>query len=365
MEMKKKFLVLGLMSGSSLDGLDLAACIFDVKMDATGVPRIAWKMLACETMPFSSEWAKQLQDAPHFSAKELLEIHQSFGKYLGEQCHIFIKKNKLKPDFISSHGHTVFHHPERGFTCQIGDGAAIAAMTKLPVVADFRTMDIALGGQGTPIAPAADKYLFPGYDFYLNIGGISNITTTLNQNLIAFDIAPANQALNFLAQQVGLAYDKDGLLAAKGKVNLELKAALDSLDYFTQAYPKSLDNQWIKQHYSSIFQQYNCSIPDKLCTACHQQAEQISQTVHELQKLEHKKQYSMLVTGGGAFNSFLMAKIKEKSGLEIVLPSPEIIGFKEAVLMGLMGVLRWLEIPNCFASVTGAERDSIGGGIYV
>ncbi len=361
----KKFSTIGLMSGSSLDGLDLAACTFDVRMDAASIPVITWEMLAHETMPFSPEWTRRLQDAPHYPAKELLEIHQSFGKYLGLQCHTFIKKNKLKPDFISSHGHTIFHHPERGFTFQIGDGAAIAAIAQLPVVADFRTADIALGGQGTPIAPAADKYLFPGYDFYLNIGGISNITTTLNQNLIAFDIAPANQALNFLAKQAGLEYDKDGLLAARGKVDLELKAALEDLDYFTQPYPKSLDNQWIKQHYNSIFQQYSCSIPDKLCTACHQQAEQISQAVHDLQKLEAKKQYHMLVTGGGAFNSFLMEKIKEKSGLEIVLPSPEIIAFKEAILMGLMGVLRWLEIPNCFASVTGAEKDSIGGGIYM
>ncbi len=362
----KTYQVIGLMSGSSLDGLDIAFCEFNLENENIS----DWKILQAETLPFSEMWQSRLAHLPAQNALTYAQTHTYFGHYMGQLVNEFLTKYKIKPDFVASHGHTIFHYPDKRMTAQIGDGAALAAVTGYTVISDFRTQDIAIDGEGTPLAPAADKYLFDDYDFYLNIGGIANVSCNVNGKMIAFDIGGANQIFNRLAQLANMEYDEDGKLAASGKIVNELLQQINSIDYFSQKYPKSLDNQWVGNHLVKPFLEYPASIENRLRTGCEQLAEQTVLSVLQIIENEglKKEKYQMLATGGGVFNSFLMQRMQtlfsEKINLEIVIPSKEIIQFKEAALMALLGVLRMENIPNCMASVTGARRDTIGGAIY-
>lgn len=357
---------LGLMSGSSLDGLDIAYCEFEIDSKTL----IHWKILAAETLEFSEAWQATLRRLPHASGRELLLAHAHYGHYAGQLVNDFLQKHQIEPDFIASHGHTIFHYPQEQMTLQIGDGAAIAAKTGYPVINDFRAMDVALGGQGAPIAPIADRMLFPGYDFYLNLGGIANITCNANGKFIAFDNGGANQVLNVLAQQLGHPYDEGGKLAASGTLNEELLALANALPYHEQAYPKSLGNDWVQEQLIPIYQNFQYPTVDKLHTACVQIAQQIAKDIQQIIAKENlqKDQYQLFVTGGGAHNPFLLRCIEEACAayirIDLVKPDPVIISFKEAAFMALMGVLRVENIPNCIASVTGATQDAIGGAIY-
>jgi anhydro-N-acetylmuramic acid kinase len=307
----KSYKVIGLMSGSSLDGVDLAYCEF--RLDGE---QIDFDLLIAETIPFDETWISRLQHLPTQNALTFAKTHVYFGHYLGELLNDFIKRCAITPDFIASHGHTIFHDPDRRFTTQIGEGGAIAAITKRTVISDFRTQDIAINGEGTPIAPAADRYLFSEYDLMMNIGGIANVTCNARGKYIAFDTSAANQILNVLASFRDLEYDKDGELAAQGTLVPSILEELEKLEYF--------------------------KLP--------------------------KKEYRLLVTGGGGFNGFLIKKIQEKVlplKVKVEVPTPEIIEYKEAILMGLMGVLRMEKRVNCFSSVTGANRDTVGGAVYL
>lgn len=389
---QNNYKVIGLMSGSSLDGLDIAYCNFEV-IDG----EITWQLLEKETVKFEEKWIARLAHLPVQSARVLAQTHAYFGRYMAELVNDFIKKNNITPDLIASHGHTIFHEPERYFTTQIGDGAALAALTGITTVCDFRTQDIALAGEGTPIAPAADRYLFSGYDFYLNIGGIANITCDVNGKYIAFDTSPANQVLNLLANEMGLPFDLNGEIARSGRMIHDLIDELNSVDYFHKKYPKSLDNNWIRQHIFPIIQKNNSKIADKLHTYTRFIAIQIGESIKRIFEQESAtlssdtlkvsddlgqdavkssdtfevsddKKYRMLATGGGTFNQFLIEQIQAECkalDVEIILPEREIIEYKEAILMGLMGVLRMEGLPNCFSSVTGAKMDTVGGAVYM
>jgi len=382
---KNTYKVIGLMSGSSLDGLDIAYCNFDVIGG-----EVSWQLIVAETVKFEDMWVARLANLPAQNAKTLAKTHTYFGRYMAELVNNFIKKNNITPDLIASHGHTIFHEPERFFTLQIGDGAALAALTGITTVCDFRTQDIALAGEGTPIAPAADRYLFSGYDFYLNIGGIANVTCNAKGKFIAFDTSPANQVLNLLANEIGLPFDLNGEVARSGQLVQALIDKLNEVDYFQKKYPKSLDNNWIRENIFPIIQKNDAAIADKLYTYTCFIALQIRESVGRIFEQEDfsressdlgqglresadtfevsgGKKYRMFVTGGGAFNSFLMEKIQSECALfnvEIILPEKEIIDYKEAILMGLMGVLRMEGLPNCFSSVTGAKMDTVGGAVY-
>ncbi len=356
------------MSGSSLDGLDLAYCELRLTK-GRAEPAVEWQLLAAETLKYPEKWVARLAHLPVQDGNTLAKTHVYFGRYMAELVNTFIQKHDIQPDLIASHGHTVFHEPERMMTLQIGDGAALAALTGIPVACDFRTHDIALGGEGTPIAPAADRYLFPGYDFYLNIGGIANVTCNADGKFIAFDTSPANQVLNLLAQQIGLPYDADGQIARKGTLNESLFSTLNTMEYCQADYPKSLDNNWIREQVFPLFLPSDIPIPDLLHTATQFIAKQIGGSLQKVIQKEqlHQENYRMLVTGGGGLNTYLMDCIRqacEPIQTEIILPERDIIDYKEAILMALMGLLRLERIPNCFSSVTGAERDTIGGAIY-
>ena len=365
--MMKTYHILGLMSGSSLDGLDMAYCRFDWKDRQI----LHWELLEADTLPFSLKWESRLRNLPAQNALVFAQTNTYFGHYMGELVQEFLAEfPHIQPDFIASHGHTIYHYPEKRLSVQIGDGAALAAVTGYPVVCDFRTQDVAINGEGAPIAPIADKLLLQGYDFYLNLGGIANISCAIRDKHIAFDIGAANQVLNLLANQLGKAYDENGALARSGQFNQEVFEELNKLDYFKKAYPKTLDNQWVARHFFPTYLKANLPIEDKLRTACEQLAFQVAEAIQQIIDQEKilLRPFKMLVTGGGAFNAFLIEQIQTYCGkitdFEIVLPKPKMVQFKEAILMALMGLLRVNNQINCLKSVTGAKRDSIGGAIY-
>ena len=370
--MEKTYHAIGLMSGSSLDGLDVAYCFFNCSKKDGAFKIEKWEILQAETFPFSDFWKNRLRALPTGSAFEIMDAHAAFGAYMGHLTNGFFSKNnidKKKVDLIASHGHTVFHEPAEGFTTQIGDGAALAFATNCTVINDFRSADIALDGQGAPLAPMADKMLFPDFDFYLNLGGIANITCNVNGRFIAFDICGANQILNALAGELNLPFDNNGELASKGVLDKTLFKQQYHIDYFKNNYPKSLSNQWVQENQTAIFLENKNKTENKLFTAVELTAQLITDAIDSIIIKEgfKKNNYKLLTTGGGVFNDYLMERIRfyiSNKNIEVVIPNKNIIGFKEAVLMGLLGVMRLENESNCMASVTGAKRDSVNGAVY-
>jgi len=346
-----KYLVVGTMSGTSLDGLDLAAVEFIYN-------NYHWEfsIVAAETVAYSSEWEERLKSSPALSGEQLLELHTSYGRYTGREIKKFLQKHALAPALIASHGHTVFHQPEKGFTFQLGNGASIIAETGIPTVADFRTGDVALGGQGAPLVPVGDKLLFSEYESCLNLGGFANISFDQSGNRVAFDICPVNFILNDLAQKTGWPYDAGGELGRSGKVNQKLLDQLNLLAFYRQSPPKSLGREWMDDYFMPLIAADEIPFNDQLRTAYEHIAIQISNASPGRGK--------MLVTGGGAFNTFLVERLKHYLKCEIVIPHAEIIQFKEALVFAFLGLLRSLGEINCYASVTGARRDSSAGVIY-
>lgn len=351
-------LVIGLMSGTSLDGVDLALCKFEGKGN-----EISFDFLAGETYPYSDKWKHRLATLTEKSALEYVTTDHELGKLFGVMITDFIQKHDIKPDLIASHGHTVFHQPEKGFTSQIGHGAQIHAQTHLPVICDFRTIDVALGGQGAPLVPIGDELLFSKYDFCLNLGGISNISFTENNKRIAFDIAPANMILNFLAEKAGFSYDNGGKIASKGKIIPKLLQEWNDLPFYNQKHPKSLGKEWFESDFLPIISKYNThSTEDLSKTACQHIAEQIANVILN----QNKENSTLLITGGGTYNKTLISILQEllQEKTSIVILNNEIIDFKEAIIFGLLGYLKVIGQKNTLAPVTGAKADSIGGALY-
>lgn len=358
------------MSGSSLDGLDIAYCSFEVEKTALDLKVLDWKLIAATTKPFSEKWQHRLSQLPEQSALAFAKTHTYLGHYFGELVNDFIAEHSIEPDFIASHGHTIFHDPAGRMTIQIGDGAALAATTGFPVISNFRNQDVAIDGEGAPIAPIADKYLLSDNDFYLNIGGIANITCSLEDRMVAFDICPANQLLNSIASLIGMEYDDGGQVAATGKVIIELLESLNELNFYKEDYPKSLDNAWSRTAILSKIDVEMYAMPDLLTTFSEHIAIQIATAIQRIIDKEQffKKNYSLLPTGGGTFNTYLMERIKAnceaRLNIKIVLPTTNILQFKEAILMAWMGVMRLENTPNVLHTVTGARRNSINGAIH-
>jgi anhydro-N-acetylmuramic acid kinase len=356
--------VIGIMTGSSLDGLDFAFC--DITVDSGNYH---YKVLKAECVPMPDKWKLRLEKLVMQNAVTYIKTHTFFGHFMGEEVRKFIDANNIAGDldFIASHGQTIFHQPENHFTSQIGDGAAIAVRSGFPVVCDFRTTDVALGGQGTPIAPIANKLFFPDYNFFLNLGGIANIAANTGDKFVAFDIVPVNLVLNKLASQIGKDYDKDGELARSGSVNKGLLAELNASWYYAKEYPKSLSGGWVSKVMLPVVQRHQASVADKLRTVVEVIALQTAESLKQITLTEGitvPNDAKMLVTGGGAFNTFLIEQLQEKLPLQIVVPDRQTVEFKEAILMALVGVLRVRNEANCLSSVTGASRNNIGGAIY-
>lgn len=355
------------MSGSSLDGLDIA---FVYLQEHAG--KWQFEIIAADCYAYEPEWQVRLRDATKLSAKEYLLLHSAYGHYLGERVLQFIEAQDLhhRVDFIASHGHTSFHQPAQRMTGQLGDGAALAAVTGLPVISDLRALDVALGGQGAPLVPIGEKYLFSQYELLLNIGGIANLSCKVGDRYLAFDVCPANRVLNSLVQPLGKAYDAEGQLAAAGVVNEALLLQLAALPYYQHAYPKSLDNEFGLEVVLPLIEQTALSVADKLCTYTEHIALQIKNAIQLVMEKEgwSQRPRSLLITGGGALNHFLIARIAavlKAWQIQVVVPEEPVIHYKEALVMALMGTLRWREENNVLSSVTGASRDSIGGALWM
>lgn len=354
---------IGLMSGSSLDGLDL---VFTELHENGG--KWAYEIVKADCYPYSEDWTKRLSSATSLSARDYLLLHAEYGDYIGRQVLRFIEENGLqyKVALIASHGHTTFHIPAKKMTAQLGDGAAIAAVINLPVVTDLRSLDLALGGQGAPIVPIGEKLLLPGYDYFLNLGGIANISMNA-ASYTAFDICAANRVLNLLASEAGKEYDEDGKMAASGHLNEALLDQLNALDYYQLPYPKSLANDFGTDRVYPLIKSAGLNIPDALHTYAEHIAVQIRNAITSLPNHE-ADQSKLLATGGGALNSYLVERIKEQLaglGIEVVVPEKELVQYKEALIMALIGVLRWREENNVLSSVTGSKRDSVGGAMWM
>ena len=357
--------VIGLMSGSSLDGLDIAFVEFHEQGG-----KWSYTIQHSDCYPYSPEWTRRLRDATQLSAREYQLLHVDYGHYLGHQVNAFIDAHKIhyQVALISSHGHTTFHDPARGMTAQLGDGAALAAETKLPVVTDLRAMDIAFGGQGAPIVPIGEKLLLPEYSMFLNIGGIANITLSATDGqYIAFDICAANRVLNMLAQELGSPYDRGGAFAAEGQLYEPLLQQLNNLDYYKHAYPKSLANEFGTAVVYPMIKSAGIAPVRALHTYAVHIAQQTAASVKMLGDRLPAGDRKMLITGGGAFNDFLVNEIRKALaplGVEPVVPAGSLVNYKEALIMAFIGVLRWRQEYNVLSSVTGAGRDSIGGALW-
>ncbi|HAF27452.1 MAG TPA: anhydro-N-acetylmuramic acid kinase [Bacteroidales bacterium] len=346
------YTAIGIMSGTSLDGLDIVLCEFTYNKQWN------FNILKSETFEYSKEWNKTLSNAPNLDGYNLFKLHKTYGQLIGEKANLFLQNINTKIDLIGSHGHTIFHQPEKKLTLQIGDGFEIASITGLTTISDFRSMDVALGGQGAPLVPIGDKLLFSDYDYCLNLGGFANISFEDNNERLAFDICPANIILNFLAGKSGQNYDKNGALGFLGKTNDELLERLNALAYYHKKHPKSLGKEWLDKIFIPIIESSKISVNDKLRTICEHIAQQISIAI---KSADHSK---TLITGGGAYNKLLIHLIKQKVKSELIIPDKNIIEFKEALIFAFLGVLRLENQINCLASVTGANKDTSAGIIY-
>lgn len=353
---------IGLMSGSSLDGLDICFAEFQ---EISG--KWTYKILKAACIKYSSELYKNLQLARTLSAKQYLFLDIQYGKFIGREVKAFIEVNNIHHQIalVSSHGHTTFHHPESGMTHQLGNGAAIAAETGLPVVSDLRSLDIGFGGQGAPIVPLGEKLLFPSTKFFLNLGGIANISIHDNENVFAFDVCPANRVLNLLVAKIKKDFDENGNCASSGEIHEPLLQKLNNLDYYKKDAPKSLSNEFGTEYIYPIITSFILPVADELRTY----VEHISlQIKNSLEPYITKENSQLMITGGGAFNQFLVDRISfqlNAFSIETVVPDKELVNYKEALIMALLGILRWREQPTVLASVTGAQKNSIGGALWL
>ncbi|MGQ1785646.1 anhydro-N-acetylmuramic acid kinase [Saccharicrinis sp. GN24d3] len=355
MDNKNTYKAVGLMSGTSLDGLDLVLSEF-VRS------RNVWdfKILKGKTVEYSGKMKEDLSRAQRLSAYDFVELHRRYGQYMGQEVAKFVS-DEIGIDFVASHGHTVFHEPGKNVTFQIGCGAQIAAGSGLNVVSDFRTLDIAFGGQGAPLVPMGDRLLFGHYGACVNLGGFANISYEDKDNRIAFDICPVNIVLNDLVNNgFGHAYDKGGELGAQGKMKESMLDELNKLNYYQVSEPKSLAREWVEEVFNPVLNKYeHINVKDKLATCYFHFAQQIA---HVLNK---NKIGSALFTGGGTFNTYLMKLISGFAETELVIPDKQVVDFKEALIFAFLGVLRMEEQVNCLSSVTGARQDNIGGSVFI
>ena len=341
--------VIGVMSGTSLDGLDLVKCIFYKK------DKWYYKIEEGTTIQYSEKWSNILKTLHKKPLQKIQETNISYGSLIGKEINTFIKRNKFNVDFIASHGHTIFHQPEKKYTLQIGDGQTIANTTKLLTISNFRELDVKLNGQGAPLVPVGDLHLFSKYKYCLNLGGFANISIKEPPTIKAFDICPVNIILNHLANRLGFDYDKNGELGKQGKCNTNLLNQLNNLIFYNQKAPKSLSREWLEENILNIIDIKEIDIKDLLATFY----EHIG---HQIGKFLQDK--SVLISGGGAYNKYLCDKISKYADSEIIIAQKNIIDYKEAMIFGFLGVLKLRNETNCLKDVTGALKNNCGGDVF-
>ena len=345
-----KYTVIGVMSGTSLDGLDIVKCHFSKKKSW------CYEIEKGITIKYSKSWKENLKKTHLKDKKEINQISIDYGRFIGLEINKFIKNDKSKIDFISSHGHTIFHNPDQKFTLQIGDGQSISNTTKLKTISDFRSLDVKLNGQGAPLVPIGDKYLFNDYKYCLNLGGFANVSIKNNDKIIAYDICPANIILNYLAMKLNIEFDRNGEIGEKGSVNIRLLDKLNKLDFYSRQNPKSLSREWLEEKILNMPELLKLKTQDLLATFYEHIGLQIGKIL---------KDETVYITGGGAYNTFLCNRIKKYSNSKIIIADPLNLEFKEAMIFGFLGVLRDRNETNCLKDVTGADRDSCSGVIHL
>jgi anhydro-N-acetylmuramic acid kinase len=355
----KTYKILGLMSGTSLDGLDLVYCHIRSSGEAWD-----FKIITAKTIGYEPQMRKQLKDSIFLNGEELLRLHNEYGTWLGEQALAFVETEALDVDFISSHGHTSHHQPQIALTFQLGSGRHLATASGLTTICDFRTQDVALGGQGAPLVPIGDHLFFGEYDFCLNLGGISNISFEQNGSRVAYDIGLANMVLNHICTGIGKSYDEDGQMARGGKLLPGLYRQLNELEYYQLPIPKSTGFEWFLREVVPLIDSENASPQDLLHTSVHHICEQIAL---QLRKFDSDRQQTLLVTGGGAIHGCLVETLPDRLGPGRIAGIPEtwLLTYKEALVFALMGALRKQLKINVLRSVTGARKDSSSGEIFL
>ena len=348
----QQFNVIGLMSGTSLDGLDLVFVRF--KLDKY------WRydIIHSKTYKYQKKWNDLLQKISQKKIDSIKKIDKEYTKLLSKYIKNFINEfSIIDVDFISSHGHTAIHNPAKSKTYQIGNLPILAKYINLKVVCDFRVQDIKFGGQGAPLVPVGEDYLFSEYDTFINLGGFANITKRFKNNIIAYDICPINIVFNYLSRLIRLEFDNKGYIASTGNLNKDLYYCLEQLDYYKLNPPKSLGIEWVNDEIYPILERF-LSIPtqDLMNTFSNHFASQISKNIENQEKI--------MITGGGAYNDYLIENIKSLTKSNIYIPDPKIIEYKEAMIFSFLGVLKILGINNCYSSVTGAKIDHCSGKIY-
>jgi anhydro-N-acetylmuramic acid kinase len=354
----KSYQLIGLMSGTSLDGLDIVLVEFKKNQNE----KWDYKLIHSQTFSYPKEIVEKLKNAFDLPAFQIYSLDHEIGKIYAEFILNFIKIHQIdkeKIDAIASHGQTIFHQPKKGITVQIGCGTTISALTGINVINDFRKRDVIFGGQGAPLVPIGDFSLFAEEaESFLNIGGFANISFQKEGKIIAFDISPGNLPLNKLANFRNLDYDKNGALAKKGEINFFLLDLLNDLDYYKNSYPKSLGSEWLETDFFPLIK-FDRDIENNLRTLIEHIAYQIAQV------LINNKLNSVFISGGGALNDFLIERLKHYYKGKIVIPPKEIIEFKEAIIFAFLGLLFLEKTPNCLSSVTGAKKDVIGGTLHL
>lgn len=353
--LKENYNVIGVMSGTSLDGIDLAHIHFTITNK-----KWSFEIIECQTISYSDHWVSKLKTAVDYSENQLQELNQQYTILLSQIINDFIKKYNIKDiDAVCSHGHTILHQPQNGFTLQIGNLPEISKLTNQTIVCDFRVQDVQLGGQGAPLVPIGDRILFSDYDYCLNLGGFSNVSFEQENKRIAFDISPVNTVLNFYANKSGLNYDDKGTISRTGKINNDLLNELNDLDFYQKKFPKSLGFEFVKETVLPIIESYTIAIEDKLHTFIEHIAIQTAIALPQ-------KTAKLLATGGGAYNDFLIERIQyHLPQIKIVIPEQKILEFKEALIFALLGVLKLREEINVLSSVTGAKNDHSSGKLYL
>lgn len=349
---KNQYKVIGVMSGTSLDGIDIAYLSFSLNKGYWN-----FEILKSQTIPYNDFWLNTLSSLTDCSSKRLNEINKDYTKLLAEVIFDFTKDHDIKDlDIISSHGHTALHNPDAGYTIQIGNRHELTETINIPIVCDFRVQDVNLGGQGAPLVPIGDRLLFSEFDYCLNLGGFANISTEVEGDRIAYDICPVNIVLNHYTRKLDLDYDDKGIIASKGKINTSLLEALNNLNFYNLQPPKSLGLEWVQTEVFPIIDSFDIEIKDILRTFIEHISYQIAKHIKRISKV--------LVTGGGAYNEFLIERLRSISKSNLILPSKELIEYKEALIFGLLGVLKLRDEVNCLKSVTGAIKDHSSGVVY-
>ncbi len=350
-----KQLIVGVMSGTSLDGLDLALCEFETINN-----KYVYSFIKAQTIHYSDIWKQRLSDVKTATAQQYFKLNSLYGEFIAEQIVLFLKDNSLIVNAIASHGHTVFHQPQLGFSTQIGCGATIAAKTSISTVCDFRSLDVALGGQGAPLVPIGDELLFADYEACLNLGGIANISFKNNKGQrVAHDICETNMLLNYLAQKMRYAYDENGDLARAGKIDKHLLMQLNNLPFYQQIGAKSLGREWFENTILPFFDENKNDVKDLLATSVEHIAQIIANNLNE------NNIKNVLLTGGGAFNNHLIQTLTKKTNCKLMMPNTQTINFKEALIFAFLGYLRLQQKTNTLSLVTGASNNSIGGAVYL